>query len=121
LQETLMKLRPQSHGSSDTSSGGGAYGGMTMAARIIHKLETQQGRELPGFLSTQVFFSEVVEFIELWRPLVEACKGDVLNRTMTACSRLLYLVMCGSSDSGDGVADYPVSVIYSVIYSVLGT
>ena len=50
LQVGVMRLRPQ-----------GMQTDQAMALRIAEKMTTQQGRELPGFLSTQVFYRYVCD------------------------------------------------------------
>lgn len=107
-----------------------------MAARIAEKMTTQQGRELPGFLSTQVFYryavhgehvviarmciytylymlclcrSEIIESIEYWKPLIDQCRSDIINSTLAICCRLLEIVMCGDPGSDGSGAVFPVS------------
>lgn len=90
LQAEITKLRPQGIQNTD------------MATKIQNKMASLQGRELPGFLNTQVFYSEIVECIELWKPLIERCKTDVINTTLNIACQLLYTMMCANTHSQHG-------------------
>ena len=43
---------------------------------------------MPGFLSSQVFYSQIVEHVELWRPVVEICQQQVVLQTHRVAAEL---------------------------------
>jgi interferon-induced GTP-binding protein Mx len=105
LQSDIQKLRPLGIQNID------------MANKIQNKMASLQGRELPGFLNTQVFYSEIVECIELWKPLIEKCKADVINTTLNIACQLLHVVMCANTHNKSSINQFPE--LYTNINSII--
>jgi hypothetical protein len=42
-------------------------------------MRAQRGRELPGFMNTHVFYSQVVKLVDDWRPAVENCRAEIVS------------------------------------------
>lgn len=55
---------------------------------LDEEMTLQRGRELPGFLSTQVFSSCMVHLIEEWRYSVDECASNVISTASTVISNL---------------------------------
>lgn len=64
-----------------------------MFTRLKEEMTTQRGRELPGFINTQVFYAFIIELVEAWRPLVELCKAEVVQNTSRVASLLSHHLM----------------------------
>ena len=48
-----------------------------------------QGRELPGFTNSQVFYGFMIQNIEEWRPYVEECRQEFVESTQRVADALL--------------------------------
>ncbi len=66
------------------------------------EIQSLKGKELPGFLNLQVFYSFIVKNVELWRPAVEETRTSITNLTLEMTSLLIdslavqYPKLCSS-------------------------
>ena len=60
--------------------------------KLSGEMQAQRGREMPGFLSSQVFYSQLVEHVELWRPVVEICQQQVVLQTHRVVAELAHSI-----------------------------
>jgi hypothetical protein len=81
LQEGVLKLRPQGVNSPE------------LLTVLENEMVSQRGRELPGFLSSQVFYGQMIDHVENWRPLVDQCMLDVAAQTRAVLTNLSAAVM----------------------------
>lgn len=57
------------------------------------EMQSQKGRELPGFLNTHVFASCIVTLVEEWRQHVDECSSDIIAsaiKVATSLSQILF-------------------------------
>jgi len=66
LQANIAALRPD-------------YSSTASLDRLREDMKAHRGRELPGFVGSQVFASFVVDLVEEWRGVVEDCREEVLR------------------------------------------
>ncbi len=70
--------------------------------QISLEIQSLKGKELPGFLNLQVFYSFIVQNVELWRPAVETSRTSITNATLEVTSLLIdtlavqYPKLCSS-------------------------
>eukprot|EP01038_Epipyxis_sp_PR26KG_P012114 gene12114-16219_t len=71
LQEGIINLRPVTH----------SVNAPNRFDNLEDEMIAQKGRELPGFINSQVFYSQIVDLVEEWRTIVEDCRSEVIQKT----------------------------------------
>jgi hypothetical protein len=64
---------------------------------LEEEMIAQRGRELPGFINTQVFYSYIIDLVEEWRPIVEDCKSEIVE----------HFQLVSNSLSAEIIKDFP--------------
>ena len=81
--------------------------------RLQQDMVEQKGRELPGFLSSQVFSAFVVEVVEQWRVLVEDCRADAINSAQEVSVLIASHVLEGYPDLLRSIQELTSSLLES--------
>lgn len=76
LQDNVANLRPSLAGNNMAD----------MLGRLELDMTSQRGRELPGFINTQVFYAYIVDLVEELRPMIEDCRSEVVRDTLYVSS-----------------------------------
>lgn len=99
MQDAIMSQRP-------------AYKdqGETHYITLEKEMEEHKGRELPGFLSQQVFTSCMVSLIEDWRFPVEECNSKVFFSTTEVCQLLAGHALGAYPALKDAIATMSVNI-----------
>lgn len=90
LMENVMKTKPSPNNAEKVD----------LVNKIENKIASHRGRELPGFINSQVFAEYIIEQVEEWRPIIEECRSHVVENTVRAatslCSEIIgkYPLLC---------------------------
>jgi hypothetical protein len=76
---------------------------------LLCRIQAQKGREPPGFLSSQIFYSEIISHVDKWRSLVEVRKQCVsLTGGDEEPSSFLLSLLLPSSSSPSSLPPSPL-------------
>mmetsp|Transcript_191 Transcript_191/g.306 ORF Transcript_191/g.306 Transcript_191/m.306 type:complete len:668 (-) Transcript_191:94-2097(-) len=88
LQNNISALRPAYSSSSNAAI-------QSCFDRLGEDMKTQRGRELPGFVSSQVFAGFIMDLVEGWRGVVDDCRVEVIRCARDVSSRISASLMSG--------------------------
>lgn len=83
-------------------------------AILAKEMESSRGRELPGFLSTQVFTTCMVNLVEDWRLPVEDCNSRVFFSMTEVCQILGNHLLGGYPGLKDQIVSMAVDIAEQV-------
>ena len=63
-----------------------------MMEQLQKEMQSQRGRELPGFLSSQVFYSQIVNHVEQWRIHMDTCLNETVILIRRIISQLIHVI-----------------------------
>lgn len=78
MQEAIAHLRPATSAAQMEE----------LYERLELDMVSQRGRELPGFLNSQVFYAHIVQLVEEWRPLIEECRSEIMHYTLGVSNQI---------------------------------
>ena len=86
--------------------------------RLQKDMVEQKGRELPGFLSSQVFSAFVVDVVEQWRVLVEDCRADAIRSAQEVSAVISSHVLEGHPDLLRSIQELTSSLLESASHEL---
>jgi len=60
--------------------------------KIKKTVFAMRGREMPGFLNSQVFFGFIIENVDSWHPAVNRCRSDIITITHQVTAQLIEVL-----------------------------
>ena len=86
--------------------------------KLQQDMVQQKGRELPGFLSSQVFSAFVVDVVEQWRALVEDCRADAIRSAQEVSALISSHVLEGHPDLLRSIQELTSSLLESASHEL---